>query len=58
MMQQSGTGVGAFSADIKDLYYSLPHKELLKCAEESIDNFELVRFENMVGVSSKCGFAQ
>lgn len=37
----------AFSVDIKDLFYSLPHDDLLYCAEESIDKFGSVACQNM-----------
>ncbi|XP_077551733.1 uncharacterized protein LOC144165834 [Haemaphysalis longicornis] len=47
----SDKGFLACSIDIKDLYYSLPHKELLKSVEESIDRFGSVRFQNAALVS-------
>lgn len=37
--------------DIKDLYYSLPHKDLLECIEGCMDNFGAPAFQNTAGVS-------
>lgn len=42
----------AFSIDVKDLYYSIPHDLLLSCIEECIDNFGCIAFQNNVGVSA------
>lgn len=47
----------AFSVDIKDLYYSLPHEQLLQCVEEAIDGFGTVRFQNSAGVTAR-GFIE
>ncbi|XP_049528721.1 LOW QUALITY PROTEIN: uncharacterized protein LOC125947615 [Dermacentor silvarum] len=41
----------AFSIDVKDLYYSLPHDEMLKCVEGCIDNFGSIAFQNETGVA-------
>lgn len=41
----------ACSIDIKDLYYSIPHKELLASVEECIDNHGTVAFQNESGLS-------
>ncbi|CAN7984442.1 unnamed protein product, partial [Ixodes hexagonus] len=39
------------SFDIKDLYYSLPHNELLTCIRDCIDVFGAVAFQNAAGLS-------
>lgn len=41
----------ACSVHIKDLYYSLPHEELLKCVEESIDCIGALQFQNSANVT-------
>ncbi|XP_049524969.1 uncharacterized protein LOC119456673, partial [Dermacentor silvarum] len=41
----------AFSVDIKDLYYSLPHEGLLSSVEAAIDEHGAVPFSNTCGVS-------
>ncbi|XP_075740700.1 uncharacterized protein LOC142786889 [Rhipicephalus microplus] len=41
----------AFSIDVKDLYYSLPSKELISCIEECIDEFGSVAFQNTTCIS-------
>lgn len=43
-------GLCAFSLDVKDLYYSLPHDQLLYFIEEYIDEFGSVFFQNAAGV--------
>uniref|UniRef100_A0A023G589 Uncharacterized protein n=1 Tax=Amblyomma triste TaxID=251400 RepID=A0A023G589_AMBTT len=48
---QINRSVQACSIDTKDLYYSLPQKELLSCIEDSIDRFGLVAFQNAVCLS-------
>lgn len=42
----------AFSVDIKDLYYSLPHDKLLTCIEEAIDQHGAIAFQNSAGVTA------
>ncbi|XP_075750346.1 uncharacterized protein LOC142817169 [Rhipicephalus microplus] len=44
-------GYQACSIDIKDLYYSLPHSELLACIRGCIDSFGVVNYQNAVGIS-------
>ncbi|CAN8013567.1 unnamed protein product [Ixodes persulcatus] len=41
----------AFSVDIKDLYYSLPQDELLKCVEDCSDSFGIIAFQTASGIS-------
>lgn len=36
--------------DIKDLYYSIPHKELLSCVEACIDAYGATLFQNTSGI--------
>lgn len=43
--------------DIKDLYYSLPQDELLKCVEDCIDSFGIIAFQTASGIS-QCGFLE
>lgn len=47
----------AFSVDIKDLFYSLPHEGLLSSVEAAIDDFGAVEFQNACGVSTS-GFLE
>lgn len=42
-----------FSVDITDLYYSLPHKGLLRCVDHAIDAFGGVAFQNESGISNE-----
>lgn len=51
LQPQSPTDVSAFSIDIKDLYFSLPHEALLDVVEEGIDNYGNVRFQNATGTA-------
>lgn len=51
--QEFNTGLMAFSIDVKDLYYSLPHDALLTCIEECIDQFGGVSFQNSTGMSAR-----
>lgn len=46
-----GQGLCAFSVDIKDLYYSIPHDALLSCIEECIDQQGPIAFQNASGIS-------
>lgn len=39
----------AFSLDIRNLFYSLPHKRLLQCRNDASDNLGRVGFQNEVG---------
>lgn len=57
LKQHPGARFRAFSIDIKDLYYSLPHEGLLACIDECIDSFGAVPFQNTTGISSK-GFLE
>lgn len=43
----------AFSVDLKDLYYYLPHDILLECVEDGIDMFGCVAFQNSVGMPAE-----
>ena len=43
----------AFSIDVKDLFYSIPHEDLLRSVEKVIDEYGVIRFQNEVGLS--CG---
>ncbi|XP_064468305.1 uncharacterized protein LOC135379006 [Ornithodoros turicata] len=54
---QSEGKLYAFSVDIKDLYYSLPHDMLISCVEANIDRFGIVAFQNTAGLSAS-GFVQ
>ncbi|XP_075737707.1 uncharacterized protein LOC142777277 [Rhipicephalus microplus] len=47
---RTNTGLQAMSVDIKDLYYSLPHDQLLKCVEESIDRLGSAAFQTRTGI--------
>lgn len=42
----------AFSVDIKDLYYSLPHDKLLTCIEDAIDQHGAIAFQNSAGATA------
>lgn len=42
----------AFSVDIKDLYYSLPHNKLMICIEDAIDQHGAVAFQNAAGIAA------
>ncbi|XP_049513379.1 uncharacterized protein LOC125940825 [Dermacentor silvarum] len=44
-------GLKAFSVDVTDLYYSLPHDDLLRCVEECIDEYGSVKFSCEAGIS-------
>lgn len=46
----------ACSFDIKDLYLSLPHRKLLLCVEDCIDNYGSVAFQNNTGLSVRSFF--
>ncbi|XP_065304288.1 uncharacterized protein [Dermacentor albipictus] len=46
-----GQCLTAFSVDIKDLFYSLPHEGLLRSVEAAIDEHGTVLFSNACGVS-------
>lgn len=52
LQQQCPTHVFGFSLDIKDLYYSLPHSELMEVVSEGIDHYGSVRFQNASGVDA------
>uniref|UniRef100_A0A224Z9X5 Tick transposon n=1 Tax=Rhipicephalus zambeziensis TaxID=60191 RepID=A0A224Z9X5_9ACAR len=41
----------ACSFDVKDLYYSLPHRQLMLCVEECIDKHGSIAFQNHTGLS-------
>lgn len=49
----SKQGVTAFSIGIKELYYSLPHAELVTCVEAEIDSYRVVPFQNEIGVAAR-----
>lgn len=51
---------GSFIKDlfyITDLYYRLPHEQMLECVQESIVRFGIAKFQNSGGVTVK-GFMQ
>ncbi|KAH9384594.1 hypothetical protein HPB48_026602 [Haemaphysalis longicornis] len=43
--------LSAFSVDIKDLFYSLPHAGILCCVEDDIDRYGDVAFQNASEIS-------
>ncbi|KAH9379261.1 hypothetical protein HPB48_002850 [Haemaphysalis longicornis] len=45
-------GVHAFSLDVVDLYYSVPHDELFSALRDKIDDFGELKFNGKTGVSS------
>lgn len=45
--------ITAFSVDITDLFYSLPHDGLLSCVEAALDEHGAVNFLNASGVSAR-----
>lgn len=47
----------AFSIDVKDLFYSLPHNLILARVAKSIDKYGSVALQNTVGISV-CGFLE
>lgn len=51
MKSHSDRGLQAFSIDVKDLYYSLPHRSVLSCVEQCIDKYGAVSFQNEAGMS-------
>lgn len=46
----NNSSLSACSVDIKDLYYSIPHKELLSCVEACIDGYGAISFQNSSGI--------
>lgn len=42
--------LAAFSIDVKDLFYSIPHKDLLHCVEDAIDDYGAVSFSGKLGI--------
>lgn len=45
------TSVGAFSVDVKDLYYSLPQGPICEAVSDSIEKHGVVRFQNSCGTN-------
>lgn len=50
---QPDKNVRAFSIDTTDLYYSLPHDDILICVERAIDEYGAISFQNETGLASK-----
>ncbi|XP_077541148.1 uncharacterized protein LOC144153370 [Haemaphysalis longicornis] len=48
----NNSSVGSvFSVDIEDLFFSIPHDELLLCVQDCIDVNGATKFQNMTGIS-------
>ncbi|KAM7301394.1 hypothetical protein ISCGN_016913 [Ixodes scapularis] len=53
-LQQLPKGkVLAFSVDIKDLYYSLPHDSICETVNDGIDRYGPLKFQNSVGIAAE-----
>ncbi|KAM7313816.1 uncharacterized protein ISCGN_003603 [Ixodes scapularis] len=53
-LQQLPKGkVLAFSVDIKDLYYSLPHDSICEIVNDGIDRYGPLKFQNSVGIAAE-----
>ncbi|XP_037509707.1 uncharacterized protein LOC119386476 [Rhipicephalus sanguineus] len=50
-LQLRHSGMLAFSIDVNDLHYSLPHSHLLEVVNEGIETYGVVRFQNECGTS-------
>lgn len=50
--QPSNGNVNAFSVDVTDLFYSLPHDGMFQRVRDSIERQGSVNFQNNVGISS------
>lgn len=51
MRAHEDRGLKAFSVDVTDLNYSLPHAHLLKCVETKMDELAEVKFSTAAGIS-------
>lgn len=49
---QPTEALNAFSVDIKDLYYNIPHDMVLKAVNDAVDSFGNLRFQSECGIST------
>lgn len=49
-------GVSAFTIDLKDLYYSLPHASICEAAEEALENIGAIRSQNECRINLRSTF--